>query len=129
MTDIESFIKSLEDFELANLYKFKYDTYSSSGKERILIEIKSRGFTIEDINALYLNHIKPIDGKIRCKKCFSSKFISSRERLYVTEDEFSSMADKYYEKYVCAICETALIEMNIAYDRKSSSFFKRFLKK
>jgi hypothetical protein len=129
MDDLESFMKSLEDFELANLYKFKFDTYSSAGKDKILNEIKSRGLTSADINSIYLKHIRPIDSKIRCKKCFSSKFISNKDRFYAAEDEFGSKADKYYEKYICAICDTALNEMNIAYGRKKSSFINRILKK
>ncbi len=72
---IERFLDSLENFELAFLFKYNLDSYLEDSSNKIKRYIKERGLTNAEIEFL-INEYKNKefnDSKARCSRCHSDK--------------------------------------------------------
>lgn len=113
MSYLQSFLKGLEDYELAYFYRFRYDEFLSGSKAKIDNELATRGLNMQDVNFLLDNTKKLIKKQhskydLLCPRCKSSKiFINGKNELR----SFKGFSyEKSYNVYNCQVCKASFSE-------------------
>jgi len=104
MRKIEFFLAQLANFELANFYKYRFDSFMPSSQNSILAELKKRSIglgEIEKYTAPPKKYVENINKEL-CPRCLSSKYYNATEKESVT---FSyATVDYEYNAKTCIIC-------------------------
>ena len=146
MTKLEEILAEYEDFELAFLFKYKYDTYLDYSKKAILAELAKRNLTIEKIELFIEKYENQTinDGILRCPRCLSAKIAKDSVEFWNTYGR-SGLADDiaaldglsgkqtYKDKLTCIVCDYVVHDPNaggiIDLPETLSRFFKSIFKK
>jgi len=127
MSRITEILSSFENWELAYFYKYKYDTYLDSTKEKIYNYIfKERGLTKSQIQDLIKQQETTVfdDYEDRCPNCKSNKLSTDQVEWNIplfeagSEDEYATLYElhtgKRYlkDKITCNVCGYAVTDPN-----------------
>ena len=110
------FLNTLTDFELANFYYYKYDTFMEHTKSILDKYYLSKGMTSERIRELMIENEEKFsyDKENRCPRCLSRKKFSEIYPFdgygYGYSGLFSRFSDSKKEIYSekCVICDCTL---------------------
>lgn len=82
MSKLQTFLDSLEDYELLALYKYRYESFMKGSKSKIIGTIKKRKLNIEEIDE-HIERAKCTAGEIKdsvcCPRCYSRRFYHKNE--------------------------------------------------
>lgn len=75
--DLNTFLSSLSNSELATFIAYRFDDFLDNSKQKIIKEVKKRNLSITDLKHLYEKGITDnnTDLNSACPNCGSSKFI------------------------------------------------------
>lgn len=93
MKELDNFISSLSDHELAIFIRYRSDGFLSNTKEKIDAEVKRRNLTLAQLE-LYANeklNIKSEGKKKRCPRCGSERLFEESNYTEIPFTEFSSL--------------------------------------
>ncbi|MBS2214039.1 hypothetical protein KEM09_21720 [Carboxylicivirga mesophila] len=80
MNELDSFLKTLNDVELAKFVVFRFQDFVGTSKETIIAEAKTRNLDHIDINWLCKQNIETNDEiKNKCEQCGSAKFYTETD--------------------------------------------------
>nr|WP_321408238.1 hypothetical protein [uncultured Carboxylicivirga sp.] len=103
MSELDSFLKSLDNIELAKFIVYRFKDFVGSSKNTIINEAKSRNLNELDIKRLSLQDIKYNKSiNNRCEQCGAAKFFA--------ETDYELLHKRYYsievakESNRCRIC-------------------------
>ena len=142
MTKLEKILEQYEDFELAFLVKYKFNSYLETSKQAITSELSKRELTKEKLENLIAKyeHQRFHDSLLRCPRCFSTKigkdsvvFWNTYGRIGLADNiaVFDGMRGKetYKEKLTCMVCDFVINDPNsggiIALSDAVSRFFQK----
>ena len=147
MTKLAEILGHYEDFELAFLVKFKYDSYLDDSKKVIDKELNRRGLTADKIESLIdrtaVNAKTINDGLLHCPRCTSKKISKDQVEYWNTysrigiNDEIATYdgiigKQTYKDKLTCMVCDYVLNDPNsggiLNFQDKVSNIF-RWIKK
>ena len=117
-------LSELEDFELAFIYKYRYDSFLEKTKNLIIRELESRNLKENQINSLINSRLeeskkKPAEDKvIRCPRCTTQKIFDYYIEVDDTSD--SNVINSYVGKGItrkikkkeCIICGYSIPKKN-----------------
>tara|TARA_R110001592_G_scaffold354888_1_gene654900 strand:- start:368 stop:1456 length:1089 start_codon:yes stop_codon:yes gene_type:complete len=114
-----SILKTLEnynDWELAFMKRYNFNSYSNESKNIIEKYLKETNITEPKIDLLIKNHQKINDDKDRCPRCSSDKLITIKvERESASHSQaLDSMVGKvnFIDKIDCQVCGLNIIDPN-----------------
>jgi hypothetical protein len=103
MNELDSFLKILNDVELAKFIVYRLKDFVGSSKTTIISEAKSRNLNYDDLKRLYKQEIEYNESLTkRCVQCGASRFF--------TETDYEQIHKRYYSVEVahesnrCRIC-------------------------
>lgn len=105
MKKIELFLTQLENFEVANFYKFKFDSFMPGSQNCILKELKKRNIDVNEIDKFTTppkNYLEAIDKDLICPNCLSNKYYNAKEQDSVTFGY--ATIDYNYDAKTCLVC-------------------------
>ncbi len=105
MSELDNFISSLSDHELAIFFGYRYDRFLDKSKEKIDKEIKKRNLSSEKLKSLLdtkLNN-ESIKDIRNCPRCGSNKLFIETDYKEIPISEFSS-AEVAMDSYRCRLC-------------------------
>lgn len=147
MSRIEKILEQFEDFELAFLMKYKFDSYLEGSQKAILAEVNKRQLSKEKIeNIVSTIENSSINDEIqhRCPRCKSTKVASDQVEFWNTynragySDEIAKMdglagRQTYKDKLTCMVCDYVIYDPNqggfLGLQENVSMFFSRIFKK
>jgi hypothetical protein len=96
MNELESFLKTLSDVELAKFIVYRYKDFVGSSIDTIIAEAKTRNLNHIDIRRLYYQDVEH-DEKVknRCEQCGAARFF--------TETDYEMRQTNRYLSYEVAI--------------------------
>ena len=106
MSKLELFVKEIEDYELASLYHYRFNSFMPYSKKIILNELKKRNIREDNINRYLISENAELKNKVSkreiCPRCFSNEFYNSKEKESVT---FQYETHEYEMDYkTCLVC-------------------------
>ncbi len=102
MSKLKEFLEQLEDYELANFYKYRYDSFMPSSMEMIDTEIGNRKMDLSNDTLYQPDKIIEKNSQNYCPRCLSSKFYLANE-LESTTFKYSTI--EYTMDYkTCLVC-------------------------
>lgn len=141
MKNLEEILKEYEDFELAFLIKFKYDSYLEHSQKAINTELQRRNLTQTKILSLQHEYLGKVvnDGMLHCPRCFSTKIIvdsvdywnnfsdSPSDRIVALDGLSGKETNK--NKMTCVVCDYVISDPNAGNWVNFKSFIKKLFKK
>ena len=132
--NIWHFLDTLDEYELANFYFYKYNTFLEHSKKEIDKYFFVKGISQDNIKALVEENkmLKHENIEKRCPQCYSSKKIKTQE-LLTTMSSYGALASYMYNvrKMVnvedCLICGYQFSNINRSSSKKDN-WIKKFLK-
>ena len=108
MKELDNFLDSLSDHELAIFFGYRYEGFLKKSKLKIENEIKKRNLSSEKLNSLLnikLNKELPKESNC-CPRCGSEKLFIETDYKEIPVSEFSSaeIATDYYRCRLCGYC-------------------------
>jgi hypothetical protein len=67
MSKLQTFLNELTDSELVSFYKYRYEQFMKSSKDKIDSELNKRGIQKEDFNQLKMDDLTNTKGS--CPQC------------------------------------------------------------
>ena len=139
---LEEILKQYEDFELAFLKKYKYDSYLSGSKKAIDSELNRRHLTTVKLDLLISNQNEIVhkDGKQRCPRCSSLKIAFDEVEYWNTYGRpgyadnlavYDGIGGKqtYKQKISCMVCDYVIHDPNVGgysdLPQRIGNFFKK----
>ena len=136
MTSLEDILTQFEDFELAFIVKYKYDTYLDKSKKAIDLEIIKRKLSKDKMELLInkYEYLKVYDGVQRCPRCFSKKIAKDVVEYWNTYEDRAAIYDGlsgkqlFKEKLTCIVCDYIVYDPNSNRIIDFSIIFSKFKK-
>jgi hypothetical protein len=106
MSKLKLFIKKIDKYELASLYKYRFNSFMPNSKKMILDELALRNKREDNINSYLKKRTTELqvdieNGKI-CPQCLSNEFYNSAEIENIT---FQYETHEYTKNYkTCLVC-------------------------
>ena len=104
---LEIFLTTLDDYELVNLFKYRFDGFLDNSKQKVLTELKARNIDKDDIDKIiqdnkdeYAKRLETADTYV-CPRCYSTKSITEKEE-YPVVDLATFMIEKHHRQ--CQVC-------------------------
>ena len=130
MKKIELFLAQLENFEVANFYKFKFDSFMPSSQSCILEELKTRKISLHEIEKYTTppkTYLEAIDKALVCPRCLSDKYYNAKEKDSAT---FSYVTVDYdYNAKTCLVCSYSKDKVDNKKVKRSLFSVLNFLRK
>ena len=106
MNKLELFVKEIEDYELASLYHYRFNSFMPYSKKIILNELRERNIRQDNINKYLKKENAELKDQVLkreiCPRCFSNEFYNSEEKENVT---FQYETHEYEKNYkTCLVC-------------------------
>jgi hypothetical protein len=101
MSKLIHFLKTLDDFELAQFYRYRYNQFMPRSKEKILAELNDRAMKINELEH-YTKKENISNEKSRCPRCHSTKFYTAIERETLEFVRSTIEVNEYYK--TCLVC-------------------------
>lgn len=80
MNDLDRFLQSLNDSELATLIAYRIHDFSMNSKQKIIREVKQRKLSLNDLNVLYNKGLQiDSDSDTICPQCGSDRFFAETD--------------------------------------------------
>jgi len=130
---IWQFLETLDDYELANFYFYKYDTFMEYSQKQLDKYFTARGITQDKIKILIEeNETKNHRLDNCCPQCYSLKKITTQE-LWFPQDKCSGLDNlvdynrELIDVQYCLICGYEFSNRNRRTFSKKDSWIKRLL--
>ncbi len=105
MSELDNFISSLSDHELAIFFGYRYDSFLENSKKKIETEIRKRNLSSEKLKSLIDAKLinESIKESISCPRCGSYKLFIETDYKEIPVSEFSS-AEVAMDSHRCRLC-------------------------
>lgn len=104
MENLDTFLASLSDQELAKFAGYRFDDFLSNSREKIIIETKKRNLDKDKLVELFNMSFESETQKETCPRCGSSRlFIETDYEVRSTQDNFSTV-EVAIDTNRCQIC-------------------------
>lgn len=106
MSKLKLFIEKIDDYEIAALYHFRFNSFMPNSKKNILEELEKRNIRLDDINKYLKKETAELKNQIElrkiCPRCYSNEFYNSQELEEIT---FQYETHEYTADYkTCLVC-------------------------
>jgi len=105
MSELDKFISSLSDHELAFFFGYRYNRFLENSRKKIDNEIRRRNLSPEKLKSLKEEKlvIKSVKESKSCPRCGSDKLFIETDYKELPVSEFSS-AEVAIDSYRCKLC-------------------------
>lgn len=105
MSELDNFISSLSDHELAIFFGYRYDRFLENSKKKIDKEIGKRNLSSESLKSLIESKLfnEPTKENRSCSRCGSDRIFIETDYKEIPVTEFSS-AEIAMDSYRCRLC-------------------------
>jgi hypothetical protein len=143
MNKTEQILEKFEDFEIAFIYKYKYEGYMENSRKAIDTEIRNRNLDKVKLESLIqeFGNKKNEDGILHCPRCYSTKIAKDPVEYWNTygrvgiSDEIAAYdgiigKQMLKDRLICIVCDYVINDPNSGglsglQERLSSLFRKK----